>query len=215
MRIHEIFLSIQGESASIGLPTVFVRTTGCHLRCRWCDTEYAFYEGSDLTVEQIASRVDELGRSFRRVCLTGGEPLLQPREEIQALLDRWQRHEVSIETSGAVPLGDWRLHDGQRWVMDVKCPGSRMAHRMCWENVDLLRPQDEAKFVVADRADFDWALRKVAEHRLDRRCRLLFSPVHGELKAADLACWVLDARLDARVQLQLHKLIWGAEARGV
>lgn len=213
MRISEIFLSLQGESSSVGLPTVFVRTAGCNLRCRWCDTTYAFTGGEEMTPAEVARRAAAYG--VRRVCLTGGEPLLQPHEEVRTLLDLLRDHEVSIETSGAVSLRGYPLREGHRWVMDLKCPSSGMSGRMDLGNLDHLRGGDELKFVVADEADYRWAVDTIRRHGLERRCRLLFSPVHGELDPARLAEWVLRDRLDARVQVQLHKLLWGDRRRGV
>lgn len=211
MRINEIFLSLQGESSSAGLPTVFVRTTGCNLRCRYCDTAYAFTEGEEMSPEEVRRRVDACG--VRRVCLTGGEPLLQPRGEVAALLDLLADREVSVETSGALPLAPYALREHHRWVMDVKCPSSGMAGRLHADNLRRLRPQDEVKFVVADEADYRWAAAFIREHGLDGRHRLLLSPVHGELDPAALAAWMLEDRLEARLQVQLHKLLWG-DARG-
>lgn len=211
MRISEVFLSLQGESSSAGLPTVFVRTTGCNLRCRWCDTAHAFTGGEEMSPEEVRRRVDACG--VRRVCLTGGEPLLQPRGEVAALLDLLADHEVSVETSGALPLAPYTLREHHRWVMDVKCPSSGMADRMDRDNLRRLRPQDEVKFVVADEADYRWAAAFIRRHGLDGRHRLLLSPVHGELDPAALAAWMLEDRLEARLQVQLHKLLWG-DARG-
>lgn len=214
MRVSEIFLSIQGESASAGLPTVFVRTAGCPLRCRWCDTPYALKgEGETLTPDEVHRRAAAYG--VRRLCLTGGEPLAQPRDEVLALLDLLASWEVSVETGGAHSLAGVPLRPGHRWVMDVKCPSSGMSERMDLGNLERLRPQDEVKFVVADEADYRWAADLVRRFRLEGRCRLLFSPVHGELAPAALAEWLLRDRLEARLQVQLHKIIWGPAARGV
>ncbi len=211
MRVSEVFLSLQGESSSAGLPTVFVRTAGCNLRCRWCDTAYAFTGGEELPPAEVRRRVEAYG--VRRVCLTGGEPLLQPRDEVAALLDLLADREVSVETSGAVPLAPHALRQHHRWVMDVKCPSSGMSGRLHPDNLRRLRPQDEVKFVVADEADYRWAAAFIREHGLEGRHRLLLSPVHGELDPAALAEWILEDRLEARLQVQLHKLLWG-DARG-
>ncbi len=213
MRVSEIFLSLQGESSSAGLPTVFVRTAGCHLRCRWCDTTYAFAGGEELAPAEVYRRAAAFG--VRRACLTGGEPLLQPRHEVLALLDLLGDWEVSVETSGAVSLEGFPLRDGHRWVMDLKCPSSGMSERMDLANLDRLRPVDEVKFVVGDEADYRWAVETIRRHGLERRCRLLFSPVYGELDPARLAEWILRDRLEARLQVQLHKLLWGPDRRGV
>jgi len=210
--VKEIFLSLQGESGSQGLPTVFIRTSGCDLRCSWCDTAYAYTGGEEMTPGEVEGRVRAFG--VRRACLTGGEPLLQPREEIQELLDRLGEFELSIETGGHRPLHPYRLAPGHRWVMDLKCPSSGMSGRMCWDNLEVLRPRDEVKFVVADRRDYLWARETISRHRLPERCRVLLSPVHGVLQPAELAGWMLKDRLEARLQLQLHKLLWGEGARG-
>jgi len=213
VRVSEIFLSLQGESSSAGLPTVFVRTAGCHLRCRWCDTAYAFAGGEEMTPAEVYQRAAAYG--VRRACLTGGEPLLQPRHEVLALLDLLGGWEVSVETSGAVSLAGFPLRDGHRWVMDLKCPSSGMSERMDLANLERLRPVDEVKFVVGDEADYRWAVETIRRHGLERRCRLLFSPVYGELDPARLAEWILRDRLEARLQVQLHKLLWGPDRRGV
>ncbi len=213
MRVKEIFLSLQGESSSQGWPTVFVRTAGCDLRCAWCDTTYAYQGGEEMAPGEVAERVRAYG--VRRVCLTGGEPLLQPREEIQALLESLGDLEVSIETGGHRPLDLYRLGPRHRWVMDLKTPSSGMEGHVRWENLDLLCSWDEVKLVVADRRDYLWAREVIQRHRLTERFRVIFSPVHGVLPPAELARWILDDRLEVRLQLQLHKLIWGEEARGV
>lgn len=211
MRINEIFLSLQGESSSAGLPTTFVRTTGCNLRCAWCDTTYAYSEGSEMTPEEVFEHV--AANDVRRVCLTGGEPLLQPEAELKRLLELLAGQEVSIETNGAQPLGNYSLGPGHRWVMDVKCPSSNMAGRLIRDNLALLRPHDEVKFVIAGKGDYGWARTFIKEHGLVDRCRVILSPVHG-FKPDSLAGWILEDRLDVRVQVQLHKVIWDPEARG-
>lgn len=213
MLISEIFFSLQGETSSVGLPTVFIRTAGCHLRCSYCDTSYAWRGGTPMTAREAVARAMAFG--CRRFCLTGGEPLLQPAEEVQELIDLLAPHELSIETGGAIDIGRWRLHPPHRWVLDVKCPSSGEAHRMDLGNLMRLRPVDEVKFVVGDAADYAWARDLLRAHDLERRCRVLFSPVHGVLDPALLAGWLLEDRLEARLSLQVHKLIWGEGARGV
>ncbi|HEY8348178.1 MAG TPA: radical SAM protein [Symbiobacteriaceae bacterium] len=217
MRISEIFLSIQGESSSIGLPTVFVRTAGCNLRCTYCDTPYALTtrESIPMTVDEVMAAVRE--KRVKRVCLTGGEPLIQPRQEVQELLDKLAAdgYEVSIETSGAVPIAPFRLHPGQRWVLDMKVPSSGQSHAMHMESLDLLRPEDEVKFVVGTEEDLQWSADLIRRYRLEGRVRLLFSPVWGQMSPRRLAEWVLASGIDARVQIQLHKIIWDPIARGV
>jgi 7-carboxy-7-deazaguanine synthase len=211
MRVTEIFHSIQGESSFVGQPCVFVRMTGCPLRCTWCDTEYAFYGGTDQSREQILAAVESYG--CRLVEITGGEPLAQSEtlQLITALCD--QGYEVLIETSGAISTAsvDVRAHV----ILDVKCPGSGMSDRMYWPNLGRLTSKDEAKFVLANRADYEWARRIVSAHELASRCTVLMSPVFGALDARQLAEWVLADRLPVRVQLQLHKLIWAPDMRGV
>ena len=211
MRVTEIFHSIQGESTFAGRPCVFVRLTGCPLRCTWCDTEYAFYGGSDVSLEAIVDRVRSY--SCPLVEVTGGEPLAQ--SECLPLLARLcdEGLTVLLETSGALETAgvDPRAHI----ILDVKCPGSGMSDRMHWPNVERLRPHDEAKFVINDRADYEWAKERVERFQIDRRCPVLFSPVFGTLEPRQLAEWVLADRLPVRYQLQLHKLIWSPDMRGV
>ncbi|RMG55187.1 MAG: 7-carboxy-7-deazaguanine synthase QueE [Gammaproteobacteria bacterium] len=205
LKVTEIFRSLQGESLSTGWPTVFVRLTGCPLRCRWCDTEYAFTGGSRYSIADILAEVAAL--ETRHVCVTGGEPLAQPacRTLLAALCEAG--HEVSLETSGALDIGG--LDPRVRVVMDLKAPGSGEAGRNRLDNLALLRPQDELKCVLADRADFDWAVATCQEHDLFSRCTVSFSPVQGELEPAELADWILSAGIPVRFQIQLHKLLWG------
>ncbi len=211
MRVTEIFHSIQGESTFAGRPCVFVRLTGCPLRCTWCDTEYAFYGGSDVSLEAIVDRVRSYGCPLVEV--TGGEPLAQ--SECLTLVARLcdEGLTVLLETSGALETAgvDPRAHI----ILDVKCPGSGMSDRMHWPNVERLRPHDEAKFVINDRVDYEWAKERVERFQIDRRCPVLFSPVFGTLEPRQLAEWVLADRLPVRYQLQLHKLIWSPDMRGV
>lgn len=211
LRVTEIFHSIQGESTFAGQPCVFVRLTGCPLRCTWCDTEYAFYGGTEQSIDDIVRRIREYG--CRLVEVTGGEPLAQ--SEAVGLLKRLceEGFTVLLETSGAVDTSavDPRVHT----ILDVKCPGSGMTERMHWPNVERLRPQDEAKFVIQDRADYEWAKDIVARYSLTDRCVVLFSPVFGTLDPRRLAEWVLADRLPIRFQLQMHKYIWAPDMRGV
>ncbi|HEY5789149.1 MAG TPA: 7-carboxy-7-deazaguanine synthase QueE [Gammaproteobacteria bacterium] len=209
LRVTEIFCSLQGESRTVGLPTVFVRLTGCPLRCRWCDTEYAFSGGEMRDMDAIVAEVGAFG--IHHVTVTGGEPLAQ--RDCPALLAALcdAGHEVSLETSGALDLCG--VDPRVTRVMDLKAPGSGEQARNRLENLACLRASDQLKFVLADRADYDWARALLAEHDLAARCELLFAPVHGELEPAALAQWILDDRLEVRFQLQLHKLLWG-DARG-
>jgi 7-carboxy-7-deazaguanine synthase len=209
LRVTEVFHSIQGESTFAGRPCVFVRLTGCQMRCRWCDTEYAFHGGSWRTVPELLSEVAAFGCPLVEV--TGGEPLLQPGVHplMTALCDRG--YEVLIETGGGLDIGE--VDPRVRRIVDVKCPGSGEDGANRWRNLDLLRATDEVKFVIAGEADYLWARRVVEERRLADRCPVLFSPVAGPeaggLEPRDLAEWVLRDRLPVRFQLQLHKLLWG------
>ena len=209
LRVSEIFASLQGESTTVGVPTVFVRLTGCPLRCRWCDTTYAFRGGERLTIDEILARVSDLG--LPEVCVTGGEPLAQAacRDLLATLADAG--HRVSLETSGALSIAG--LDPRVRCVMDLKAPGSGEADKNLWDNLDHLRPHDEVKFVLAGRADYDWAKDVLERHGLARRATVLFSPVAGELAPSTLADWIVADRLPVRFQLQLHKILWG-DARG-
>jgi len=211
IRVTEIFHSIQGESTQTGRRCSFVRLTGCNLRCVWCDTAYAFEGGEEMTVEEVVDRVAAHGS--RLVLVTGGEPLSQSavHDLMAALLDR--DHEVMIETGGSLDIGP--IDPRVRIVMDLKCPGSGMADRNRWENLSRLKPSDEIKFVIADRSDYEWARRTLEEHHLPRRCSVLLSPVHGEMDRRRLAEWILEDRLDVRLQIQLHKEIWPSDMRGV
>jgi len=211
MRITEIFHSIQGESTYAGRPCVFVRLTGCPLRCSWCDTEYAFYGGQELSDEDVLSQVRAFDCSLVEV--TGGEPLAQPGcfPLISKLCDAG--YTVLIETSGAIDITT--MDPRARVILDIKCPGSGMTDRMHWPNVQKLTAKDEAKFVLANRADYEWARDIIAQYDLANRCTVLFSPVFGTLELRQLAEWVLADRLPVRLQTQLHKLIWTPDMRGV
>ena len=207
LRITEIFLSLQGEARDAGWPTVFVRLTGCPLRCQYCDTAYAFHGGQWRDIDGILAEVGSHG--VRHVCVTGGEPLAQRR--CLALLSRLcdAGYAVSLETSGAIDIGgvDPRVSR----VVDIKTPGSEEVARNRWENLALLTPRDQVKFVVCSRADFEWARDIVAGHQLDRRCEVLFSPSHAQLSARELADWIVAEKLPVRFQMQLHKQLWGEE----
>ena len=209
--VHEIYVSIQGESTHAGRPCTFVRLAACHLRCTWCDTAHAFDEGTRRAVDDVVA--DAHSRGVDRVEVTGGEPLLQPG--VYPLMARLcdLGHTVLLETSGSLDIG--RVDPRVLRIVDFKCPGSGEAERNRWENVALLGPRDEVKFVLADRADYEWAREVVREQRLDRRCEVLLSTAHGRLAPADVVAWMLEDRLEARFQLQLHKVIWAPDARGV
>lgn len=205
LRITEIFYSLQGESNSVGLPTVFVRLTGCPLRCGYCDTTYAFKGGEWLELERVLARVGEYGARY--VTVTGGEPLAQEAclELLGALCDAG--YQVSLETSGALDIS--RVDPRVVNVMDLKTPGSGEVERNLYSNIDRLRPQDQVKFVICDAADYDWACEQLRTRELDSRCQVLFSPALGLQDATQLAEWILRDRLNVRFQIQLHKLLWG------
>lgn len=205
LRITEIFYSLQGEAATVGWPTVFVRLTGCPLRCGYCDTAYAFTGGQWRTLETILAEVAEYGPRY--VTVTGGEPLAQPGCTALLTLLCDQGYQVSLETSGAMDISavDPRVSR----VVDIKTPGSGEQNRNRWENLPLLTGNDQVKFVICGRDDYDWAKSVLAKHDLSARCVVLFSPVHGQLEATQLANWILDDRLSVRFQIQLHKYLWG------
>jgi len=211
LKVNEIYFSIQGESSFAGLPCVFVRLTGCNLRCVWCDTEYAFYEGEWKSLDQIVAEAAQFGCQL--VELTGGEPLLQ--KESFALVDKLVEagFKVLIETGGSISLE--KLNPEAIKIMDIKCPGSQMAHKNYWENINYLTPKDEVKFVLADRADYDWAVDIMRKHQLDIKATVLFSTVFGRLEPIKVVEWVLQDRLPVRFQLQMHKFIWHPETKGV
>jgi 7-carboxy-7-deazaguanine synthase len=212
LTVNEIFHSIQGESTHAGRPCVFVRLTACDLRCSWCDTPYAFYEGRKMSLDDVMAAVDAYGCSL--VELTGGEPLLQ--KDAYPLMERLlaSGKTVLVETGGHLSVAN--VPPAVHKIVDVKCPGSGEAHRMDWSNLDRLSPTDEVKFVVRDRTDFEYARAVVSRHELDRKVgAVLFSPVHGVLDPRTLSEWVLADRLRVRVQLQVHKYIWDAQTRGV
>lgn len=226
LRINEVFYSIQGESTRIGQPCVFVRLTGCHLRCSYCDTEYAFKEGTTRTLDDLHAEITGYGCRF--VEFTGGEPLLQAR--VHTLMDRLcdEGYTVAVETSGACDIdAGGACHPAVVRIVDIKTPGSGECARVDWSNIDRLRAHDEVKFVITDRADYEWARERIEEHRLTERCAaVLMSPVFEQpvgleivgqsgLPMRDLAEWILEDRLPVRFQPQLHKFIWDPQARGV
>jgi 7-carboxy-7-deazaguanine synthase len=207
LRLSEIFHSLQGESSRVGLPTVFVRLTGCPLRCRWCDTAHAFSGGETTTVAAVLARVAEF--ACPTVCVTGGEPLAQKAclELLTALCDAG--YAVSLETSGALDIA--AVDQRAARIVDLKAPGSGEVEKNLWSNLEHLKHGDELKLVLASRDDYDWAVAHLQQHRLAERCAVLFSPVQGELAPADLAGWIIADRLPVRFQLQLHKILWGDE----
>jgi 7-carboxy-7-deazaguanine synthase len=207
LKITEIFLSLQGEARDAGWPTVFVRLTGCPLRCQYCDTAYAFFGGEWRDIDAILAEVASHG--VRHVCVTGGEPLAQKRclDLLRRLCDAGYR--VSLETSGAIDVAD--VDPRVSRVLDIKTPGSAEVDRNRWENLPLLNAHDQIKFVICSRDDYDWASGVVAEHRLSERCDVLFSPSKGDISARELADWVVQDRLPVKFQMQLHKLLWNDE----
>jgi 7-carboxy-7-deazaguanine synthase len=207
LRITEVFLSLQGESTTVGLPTVFVRLTGCPLRCRYCDTAYAFRGGEYLEIPVLLDKI--AAYQVRHVTVTGGEPLAQPGclQLLEQLCDAG--FEVSLETSGALDVS--RVDGRVTRVLDLKTPGSGEVERNRFENLDYLAPPDQVKFVICDRADYDWARGIIDEYRLQGRCELLFSPSYRQQDPAELAEWILSDRLPVRFQMQLHKILWGDE----
>lgn len=219
MQITEIFRSIQGESTYAGMPCIFVRLTGCNLRCVWCDTAYAFHGGKKMTVDEVMGEVRKLSerdgkRAVTLVELTGGEPLLQ--EEVLPLADRLleDRYRVLVETSGERYIGE--LPESVVRVVDVKCPESGEGGTFNMENLDALGPHDQVKFVVASRVDYEWAREFLKAHRLEKKVEaVIFSPVFGKLEARPLAEWILADGLPVRIGMQLHKFIWDPETRGV
>ena len=204
LRISEIFYSLQGETSRIGLPTVFIRLTGCPLRCGYCDTSYAFTGGQNMTLTAILEQV--AGYRTRYVTVTGGEPLAQKNcpALLTALCDAG--YSVSLETSGALDIAE--VDPRVSKIMDIKTPGSGELEKNRWTNLDYLTQHDEIKFVLCDEADYHWACRMIREHDLDKRCPVLFSPVHGQLDPTALANWILRDQLPVRLQIQLHKLLW-------
>lgn len=205
LRISEIFYSLQGETSRAGLPTVFIRLTGCPLRCTWCDTAYAFTGGQNMGLNQILEQTAQHGA--KHVCVTGGEPLAQKSclNLLTALCDTG--YDVSIETSGALDIS--KVDGRVSRIMDLKAPGSGEAERNLLENLNYLGPQDELKIIIASREDYDWAKAQIQQHRLALRCPLLLSPAQGQLEPKNLAEWILEDKLPVRLQLQLHKLLWG------
>jgi 7-carboxy-7-deazaguanine synthase len=207
LRITEIFLSLQGEADAVGWPTVFVRLTGCPLRCEYCDTSYAFSGGESMSVDAVVAAVAE--HRTRHVCVTGGEPLAQKGclGLLQRLCDAG--HEVSLETSGALDIAGVDARVSR--VMDIKTPCSGEAAKNRYENIELLSQHDQVKLIITDRNDYEWAVAVLQKYRLNERCTVLFSPAFGTIKPRQLAEWIIEDHLPVRFQMQLHKILWGDE----
>lgn len=211
LKINEIFYSIQGESTYAGLPCVFVRLAYCNLRCTYCDTQYAFYEGKDMTIDQIVEQVQRYNSHL--IEITGGEPLLQ--ENVHLLIKQLLAldYEVLLETGGHLDIA--RVDPRVKRIVDVKCPSSGEAQKMHWPNLTILNHHDQVKFVIGNKQDFDYALQVVQKYELIKRCPVLFSPVFGQLENRKLAEWILASGLPVRMQIQLQKYIWSPDQRGV
>jgi 7-carboxy-7-deazaguanine synthase len=205
LRVTEIFFSLQGETSRVGFPTVFIRLTGCPLRCGYCDTEYAFYGGRRWSISEILAETGSFGTRY--VTVTGGEPLAQRGclDLLSHLCDGG--YSVSLETSGALDIS--KVDSRVSRIMDIKTPGSGEAEKNLWPNLSHLTARDEVKFVVCDQADYEWSVEVMRQHKLNNICAVLFSPVHGKLHPSTLADWILRDRLPVRMQIQLHKLLWG------
>ena len=211
LKVNEIYFSVQGESSRAGLPCVFVRLTYCNLRCTYCDTEYAFYEGKDRSVDEIINEVKKYGCNL--VEITGGEPLVQ--EESLNLMKKLcgEGFDVMLETAGNMPICN--IDDRVNIIMDLKCPSSGMMKKNLYENINHLKKTDELKFVIGDREDYDWMNEMINQYGLTNKCKILVSVVFGKLEPLDLVNWVLEDKLDVRFQLQMHKFIWHPETKGV
>ena len=211
LKINEIYYSVQGESTHAGRPCIFIRLTYCNLRCSYCDTEYAFYDGKDMEIAHIISEIKQWDCNLVEV--TGGEPLFQ--EECIDLLNELvnSNYEVMLETGGSLSISN--VPKKVIKIVDFKCPSSKMVKKNLWSIVDDLQPHDEVKFVIGDRGDFDWAKDRITEYSLDKICTLLFSPTFGEIDPQQIVKWILADNLPVRMQMQMHKMIWSPEEKGV
>ena len=211
LKVNEIYHSIQGESTKSGLPCVFVRLTYCNLRCTYCDTEYAFYDGEDKSIEGIIHEVKKF--NCKLVEVTGGEPLVQ--KESQDLMKKLcdEGFDVMLETGGSLPIKD--IDERVQIIMDLKCPSSKMEKKNLYKNIDYLKPKDELKFVIENREDYDWSKEIISKYDLKNKSEILFTVVFGELEPVSLVNWIIEDKLDVRYQLQMHKYIWHPETKGV
>jgi 7-carboxy-7-deazaguanine synthase len=212
LKINEIYHSIQGESTTAGRPCIFVRLTFCNLRCTYCDTDYAFYEGTDMSVQQVIDEVEKY--NCKLVEITGGEPLVQ-MDECLELMKRLcdLGYDVMIETGGSLTIKD--IDQRVKIIMDLKCPSSGMKKKNLYENLQYLKPTDELKFVIGNREDYDWTLEELNKYHLQGKCIILFSVVFGKLEPVELVNWILEDKLNVRFQLQMHKYIWHPQTKGV
>jgi 7-carboxy-7-deazaguanine synthase len=212
LKINEIYHSIQGESTSAGRPCVFIRLTYCNLRCTYCDTEYAFYEGEDMSVQRVINEIEKYG--CKLVEITGGEPLVQADECLELMSKLCKLgYEVMIETGGSLSIKD--IDPRVKIIMDLKCPSSGMEKKNLYQNLMFLKPNDELKFVIGDRMDYEWTTDVLKKYNLQGKCIILFSVVFGKLEPIELINWILKDKLDVRFQLQMHKYIWHPETKGV
>ena len=211
IKVNEIYYSIQGESSLSGLPCIFIRLTYCNLRCSYCDSEYAFYDGKDMAIKEILNEIEKYNCNLVEV--TGGEPLVQP--ECINLLDQLiqKKYTVMLETSGSLPVKP--VHENVKKIIDFKCPSSKMEHKNLWTILDDVHSDDEIKFVIGDENDFKWSINKIKKYRIESKCNILFSTVFGKLDYKTLVKWILESDVKARFQLQTHKHIWEEETRGV
>jgi len=211
LKINEIYKSVQGESTFSGLPCTFIRLTFCNLRCSYCDTEYAFYEGSDMKVSDIITKVNQLNCNLVEV--TGGEPLVQDGciNLLKSLVSNGNK--ILIETGGALSIS--KIPKEVTIILDIKCPSSNMSDKNLWTNIDLIKPNDEIKFVIGNQKDYKWSKDIIKKYNLLKRCKVLFSPVYGKMEAKTMVEWILEDSLNVRFQTQLHKSIWPDDAKGV
>ncbi len=211
LKVNEIYYSIQGESTKAGLPCTFIRLTYCNLRCKYCDTEYAFYEGRDLTIEEILNEIKKIGCNL--IEITGGEPLVQ-LESLDLMKTLCNNgYEVLLETGGSLPIME--IDSRVKIIMDLKCPSSGMIKKNYYENIKYIKPGDEIKFVIGSREDYEWSREIINNYNLTNKCSILFSVVFGELEPVKLVEWILNDKLNVRFQLQMHKFIWEPTAKGV